>query len=304
MAISKLTRSAGRTLSGCLLAALLAMPAASQEPSARHQISSISVAPGVYMLSGQGGNMALSVGVDGAVLIDDELALLTEELRTAIAGITTEPVRFVINTHWHFDHTGSNESLARSGAVLVAHDNVRERLRKGQAVPAFNRVFPPAPTAALPVITFADRVSFHWNGDTLEVAHAPAAHTDGDAVVYFRHANVVHLGDLYWNGIYPLVDGSSGGSTTGMIEAVAAVLARIDANTRVIPGHGPIGDTAGLQAYHDMLRTVHLRIEALRTQGKTIDEIVAAAPTAEFDAQWAGGLFNPEQWVRIVHSAP
>jgi glyoxylase-like metal-dependent hydrolase (beta-lactamase superfamily II) len=166
----------------------------------------------------------------------------------------------------------------------------------------FNTNIPPAPPKALPVITFADSLTFHWNNETLEVLHPKPAHTDGDAVIYFKSANVVHAGDLFFSGIYPFIDAGSGGSMEGVIAGVDQVLDRIDDNKKVIAGHGALGNKADLKAYWDMLATVHERMTKLIKDGKKIDDIVAAKPTADYDAKWGGGFLKPDQWVQIIYS--
>ena len=283
---------------GCLVAT----SAFAQQDFSKVQIKTIPVADGVYLLAGRGGNIGLFVGQDGAFLIDDQYAPLTDKILEAISAVTDKPVRFLVNTHWHGDHTGGNENIGKGGTIIVAHDNVRKRLAKGQFMKVFNANIPPAPPKALPVITFADGVTFHWNNETLEVVHSKSAHTDGDAVVYFKSANVVHVGDLFFNGIYPFIDAGSGGSLEGVIAGVDDVLGRIDDNTKVIPGHGPLGNKVDLKAYRDMLATVHGRMTELIKEGKNIDEIVAAKPTADYDAKWGGGFLKPDKWVKIVYS--
>ena len=290
-----------RLLLGCLVLGGFSAPAGAQQDFSKVEIKTVPVASNVYMLLGEGGNIGVSIGDDGVFVVDDQYAPLTDRILEAIAELSSEPVRFVINTHWHFDHTGGNENLGKAGASIVAHENVRVRMEKGQMIEAFNADVPPAPKEALPIITFEDAVTFHLNGDTLEVVHPAPAHTDGDAVIYFKNANVVHAGDVYWNGFYPFIDASSGGSTAGVVSAVADMLARIDDDTRVIPGHGPLSNKAELQAYHDMLKSVHKRVKALKDQGKTLEEIVAEKPTADFDAEWGDGFFSPDQWLKIVY---
>jgi glyoxylase-like metal-dependent hydrolase (beta-lactamase superfamily II) len=285
-----------------LISCLVATSAFAQQDFSKVQIKTIPVADGVYMLAGRGGNIGLFVGQDGAFLIDDQYAPLTDKILEAISAVTDKPVRFLVNTHWHGDHTGGNENIGKGGTIIVAHDNVRKRLAKGQFMKVFNANIPPAPPKALPVITFADGVTFHWNNETLEVVHSKSAHTDGDAVVYFKSANVVHVGDLFFNGIYPFIDAGSGGSLEGVIAGVDEVLGRIDDNTKVIPGHGPLGSKTDLKAYRDMLATVHGRMTELIKEGKNIDEIVAAKPTADYDAKWGGGFLKPDKWVKIVYS--
>ena len=285
-----------------IISCLVAASAFAQQDFSKVQIKTIPVADGVYMLAGRGGNIGLSVGQDGVFLIDDQYAPLTDKILVAISAVTDKPVRFLVNTHWHGDHTGGNENIGKDGTIIVAHDNVRKRLAKGQFIKVFNANIPPAPPTALPVITFADGVTFHWNNETLEVVHSKSAHTDGDAVVYFKSANVVHVGDLFFNGIYPFIDAGSGGSLEGVIAGVDDVLGRIDDNTKVIPGHGPLGNKADLKAYRDMLATVHGRMTELIKKGKNMDEIVAAKPTADYDAKWGGGFLKPDPWVKIVYS--
>lgn len=266
-------------------------------------IEPIPVRDGIHMLVGQGGNLGLLVGEDGAFLIDDQFAPLTPKILTAIGRLTDRPVRFVINTHWHPDHTGGNENIGEAGAVIVAHENVRKRLSTEQFIAAFGRKVAPLPDGALPQITFADGVTFHWNGQTVQVFHVDHAHTDGDAVVQFSEANVIHTGDVFFNGIYPLIDVSSGGSLDGMIAAARLILARCDDATKLIPGHGPLGEKADLERYVAMLETVRDRLRPLIAAGKTAEEAVAAKPTADFDPRWGGGFLKPDVWVRIVYGA-
>ena len=284
------------------ISCFFATSAFAQQDFSKVQIKTIPVAEGVYMLAGRGGNIGLSVGQDGAFLIDDQYAPLTDKILEAISTVTDKPVRFLVNTHWHGDHTGGNENIGKGGTVIVAHDNVRKRLAKGQFMKLFNVDIPPAPPKALPVITFADSVTFHWNDETLEVWHPQPAHTDGDAVIYFKNANVVHAGDLFFNGFYPFIDAGSGGSLEGVIAGADELLGRIDDNTKIIAGHGPLGNKTDLKAYRDMLATVHGRMAKLIKEGKNIDEIVAAKPTADYDAKWGGGFLKPSQWVQIVYS--
>jgi glyoxylase-like metal-dependent hydrolase (beta-lactamase superfamily II) len=285
-----------------IISCFIATSAFAQQDFSKVQIQTIAVAEGVYMLAGRGGNIGLSVGRDGAFLIDDQYAPLTDKILAAIAAVTDKPVRFLINTHWHGDHTGGNENIGKGGTIIVAHDNVRKRMAKGQFMKVFNANIPPAPPKALPVITFADGVTFHWNNETLEVVHSKSAHTDGDAVIYFKGANVVHVGDLFFNGIYPFIDAGSGGSVEGVIAGVDDVMDRIDDTTKVIPGHGPLGNKADLKAYRDMLVTIQGRMAKLMNEGKNMDEIVAAKPTADYDAKWGGGFLKPDSWVKIVYS--
>jgi len=282
------------------LAALVAAPAAAQDDFSAVEIKTEKLADGLYMLTGRGGNLGLSAGKSGAFLIDDQYAPLTEKILAAVKTVTPEPVRFVVNTHWHGDHTGGNENLGRTGAFLVAHENVRRRMSTDQFSQTFQRKTPPSPEGALPVVTFADAVTFHWNGEEIRVFHVAPAHTDGDAIVHFVSADVVHMGDVFFNGRYPFIDTSSGGRIDGVIEAVDRVLKGTGETTRYIPGHGPLGSRADLKAYRDLLGAAREKIARLKAAGKTRDEVIAAKPTAEWDAKWGGGFMKPDVWTGIV----
>ncbi len=285
-----------------LLAAPVA-PAAAQQDFSTVQIKSEKLAEGVYMLTGAGGNLAVSVGKSGVFLIDDEFAPLTEKILAAIKNLSPEPVRVVLNTHYHFDHVGGNENLARAGALLVAQENVYKRMSTDQYLEAFKRTTPAAPEAARPVLTYADALTFHWNGDDVIVFHVAPAHTDGDSVVRFTRADVIHMGDLFFSGTYPFIDSSAGGRIDGMIAAADRVLAMADEKTRIVPGHGPLATRAELAAYRDMLVAVRDRIAKLKAAGKTREEIIAAKPTADFDAKLGGGFMKPEVWTGIVYDS-
>jgi cyclase len=281
-----------------LLAALAPVADAQTADFSRIEYRTEKVSDGLYMLSTPvGGNLAVLVGDDGAVLIDDQFDELAPKLRAAVALLTDKPIRFVINTHWHFDHTGGNAALGRSGTVIVAHGKVRERMSTTQVGTLSGKPTPPSPREALPIVTFDQAVTLHLNGEDLEVTHVASAHTDGDAIIRFRQANVVHMGDVFFVGSYPFIDTNSGGSYDGMLAALAQTLASIDDQTRVIPGHGPLADKTKLREFHAMLATIRERIVSQIRAGKTLAEVVAAKPTAEFDAEWAGSFWKPDQWV-------
>ena len=279
-----------------LLTLFVSRPAAAQNYDTV-QVRTTVLGKGVYMLAGAGGNMGLSVGDDAVFLVDDEFAPLTPKIRAAIAALTAKPVRFVLNTHWHFDHTGGNKDHGDAGALLVAHDNVRKRMSTDQFIEALNRAQPAAEKGALPVVTFNDTVTFHINGDDVVAFHVAPAHTDGDAIVVFRGANVVHMGDVFVSAGFPFVDLSSGGSIHGVIAACARVLPVLNADTKVIPGHGPLTDRARVQAYHDMLVVMRDRMRKEIAAGHTIEQVLASAITAEYDKSWPGGR---ERFLRIL----
>ncbi len=287
-------------LSVLALLVLVAIPCGAQQDPDAVRIEAVPVADGIFMLTGRGGNIGLSVGDDGAFLIDDQYAPLTEKILAAIAEKTEHPVRFVINTHWHGDHTGGNENMGQAGAIIVAHENVRKRMSTEQFIKAFDTRVPPSPESALPVVTFTDSMTFHWNGDDIRVSYVGPAHTDGDSVIHFQKANVIHAGDTFFNGFYPFIDSSAGGGIDGMIAAADRVLAMADEKTKIIPGHGPLCQKAQLQASHDMLVVARDRIRKLMDEGNTRDEVIAAKPTADLDEEWGGGFLQPDAWVGIV----
>lgn len=258
---------------------------------------------GLYMLAGKGGNLALSVGEDGAFLVDDQFAEQAPGIRAAIAEVTDAPVRFLVNTHWHGDHSGGNEAFGKGGAVIVAHEEVRRRMSTPQFLRAFSRQVPASPQEAWPVVTFSQRVTFHWNDDDVVIRHFGAGHTDGDAVVQFRKADVIHTGDTFFNGFYPFIDASSGGSLDGMIRTADLVLALAGPETRIIPGHGPLARRDDLVRFREMLAGVREVVRPLLAQGKSADELVVAKPTAAWDAEWGGGFLKPDAWVRILYDA-
>ena len=256
---------------------------------------------GVYMITGAGGNIGLSVGVDAAFLVDDQYAPLTQKIIAAVKSVTNQPVRFVVNTHWHGDHTGGNENIGRTGALIVAHDNVRKRMSVEQFNSVFNSRTPPSPAGALPVVTFNDSVSFHINGDELVAFHVPPAHTDGDVVVHFTRADVVHMGDTYFATGYPFIDVSTGGHVDGVIGAADRVLAGCRPGTIVIPGHGPASSCEQLRTYRDMVAAVRDRVRAAMQRGQSLDQIKAGGLTTEFDDQWGRGFIRPPVFVELVY---
>ena len=287
-----------------LLAAIgaiaLSAPAAAQRDFSKVEISTSKVTDGVYMLVGSGGNIGLSVGEDGAFVIDDQFAPLSDKIKAAIREVSDEDAAFVLNTHWHGDHTGGNEAFSGAGAHIVAHDNVRKRLKEG-LTRASGNVTPPAPDAALPVITFSHSMSFYWNGRDIHVWHPKKAHTDGDAIVFLKDVNVVHMGDVFFNGGYPYVDLESGGDLNGYIATHEKVLTKIDDKTKIIPGHGPLASKADLQKTVDMLKEVRKRVQAQIDAGLDEDAAVAADPLKDLNGKWGTGFINGEFMVRTAH---
>jgi glyoxylase-like metal-dependent hydrolase (beta-lactamase superfamily II) len=278
---------------------LAAAGAPAQDDFDAVQIETIPVRDGIYMLTGRGGNLGLSVGEDGTFLVDDQYAPLTEKIVAAIGAVTKDPVRFLVNTHWHGDHTGGNENFGKRGSIVVAHANVRRRMSVEQVreILSTNRT-PASPPGALPRITFTEEVTFHWNGDDIRAFHVERAHTDGDAIIHFQNADVFHMGDVFFHGRYPFIDVDSGGNVNGIIAAADKVLALSKPTTKIIPGHGVLAGPEELRAYRDLLTTVRDRIQTMVNDGKTVEAVVQSKPTSEFDAKWGA---EPERFVRGVY---
>lgn len=266
-------------------------------------IETIKAGEGIHMLVGQGGNIGVSTGSDGAFIIDDQFAPLTDSILAAIRRLDDKPVRFVVNTHWHGDHTGGNENMGRAGALIVSHQNVRTRMSVEQFMEAFDRKVPAAAPGALPVVTFTDAMTFHWNDEEIHIFHVAHAHTDGDAIVHFKRANVLHMGDTYFNGRYPFIDLGSGGSINGVIAAAEQALARADDQTRIIPGHGALSNRAELTTYRDVLTAMRDKVQAMVRSGIDKDAVIAAKPTQDYDAEWGAGFMKPDQWVGILYDS-
>ena len=285
-----------------LAAAALTAPAAAQQDFSKVEIRVERIAPGVAVLFGAGGNIGLSYGEDGNIIVDDQFAPLTDKIAAAVATLDRDPVRFVINTHWHFDHTGGNENFGKRGAVILAHDNVRARMSTEQFLAAMNQKVPASPKDALPVVTFADGVTLHLNGDTLHVIHVANAHTDGDSLVHWQKANVLHMGDTFFHrASFPFVDLSSGGSIDGVIAAANRGLQIARPGTRIIPGHGPVASRAELVGYRDMLVDVRGKVAAGIKAKRTLAQIKASAPAARYGMP--SGFIKPDQFVEAVYNS-
>ena len=290
-----------RSLLTALLATTALFAGASQAQNFdKTEIKTEKLSPTTYVMYGAGGNLGLSIGEDAVFVIDDQYAPMTPKITAAIKALTDKPVQFVLNTHWHGDHTGGNENFGKTGTLIVAHENVRKRMSSEQFIQLFKSQVPASPRVALPVVTFTNDITFHLNGDEVFVFHVPKAHTDGDAIVHFRKSNVIHMGDTYFNGLYPFIDTSSGGTPDGVIAAADRALAHADDKTRIIPGHGPISNKAELKVYRDMLATVNGRIKVLMKEGKKAGEIVDAKPSAEFDEKWGKAFISPGRFIEML----
>ena len=249
------------------------------------------------MLQGSGGNIGVSVGSDGTFIIDDQFAPLTDKINAAIAELSDIPVQFVINTHWHYDHTDGNENFGGAGAIIVAHENSRKRMEEDQIVGLGNRPQEAYSEEGLPKITFEESIRFHYNGEPIDVFHTPPGHTDGDAVVYFRRSNVVHTGDVFVRYGFPFIDQTNGGSVEGMIETVATLAEMIDDDTVIIPGHGQLSSRTDLLAYGSMLQTIRNRVQSQIDQGRSFQEVVDSNPTEGFPAAGMETVF----FIRTVY---
>jgi glyoxylase-like metal-dependent hydrolase (beta-lactamase superfamily II) len=291
-----------RALTVCA-AASFAAAASAQEDFSKVEIRTEKLADTVYMMTGSGGNLGVSVGEDAVFVIDDQFAPLTAKIQAALANLTSKPVKFVLNTHWHFDHTGGNENLGKAGAIIVAHENVRKRLSTEGFIEFLGMKTKPEPKIALPIATFTRDVTFHLNGDELVVTHVPRAHTDGDSIVRFAKSNVVHMGDTFFNKLYPFIDTSSGGTVAGVLAAVDGVLKTVRDDTKIIPGHGPLASKADLKAYRDMLAATSGNIRGQIKAGKTLEQVIASKPTAKYDEVWGKGFLAPEKFVEMLYKS-
>jgi glyoxylase-like metal-dependent hydrolase (beta-lactamase superfamily II) len=262
----------------------------------RIQISTTPVRGSIYMLQGSGGNIGVSIGDDGTIIVDDQFAPLTGKITAAIAALTPRPVSYVINSHWHYDHSDGNENFGRAGATIVAQENSRTRMLSDQIVSLSNRLQESYSAEGLPKITFYRSLRLHYNGDLIDIVHLGPAHTDGDAFVYFRNTNVIHTGDVFVRYGLPFIDNPNGGSISGMIESVWTIAGMIDDDTVIIPGHGQLSNRDDLLAYREMLIELRQRLQSLMEQGRTADQIVAADPTRGYAEPGPG----TERWIRAA----
>ncbi len=255
----------------------------------------------VSALMGSGGNIAVLPGKDGKLIIDSGYLGTRGKIADALSGLSPNPIKHLVNTHWHFDHTDGNEWMHSAGATITAQENTRKHLSASTRVEDWNFTFPPLPAGAIPTDVFNADKTLHLNGATIALKYYGPAHTDGDVSAYFTEADVLHTGDTWWNGHYPFIDYSTGGNIDGMIRAAEANVARVTDKTIVIPGHGPIANKSQLIEYRDMLVTIRDRVAALKGDGKSLDEIVAAKPTSAYDAKWGGFFINGEFFTKLIY---
>jgi cyclase len=271
--------------------------------AAPQPITATKLSADLAVLAGDGGNVAIVIGPDGLMMIDGGLPNRVADLQKAITEVDAHKVRVLFNTHWHFDHTGSNETLGAAGAKIIAHENTKKWLSQKVTMEAFNRTFEPLKPEGIPTEVFSKGGKMSFGKEKIEYVHVAPAHTDSDAYVFLPGPNVLHTGDLLFSGFYPVIDYSTGGWIGGMVAAADAMLKVGDNKTRVVPGHGPLGTKDELKASRDMMHTVHERLETLSKQGKSVDEVLAAKPTKDLDEKWGKGLMNPENFVRVAYTS-
>ncbi len=254
------------------------------------------------MLSGPGGNVVVLNGADGKLIGDTFVQPAWAHLKEALGNISKAPVKTAIDTHWHFDHSDNNASLRAAGATVVAHVNTKKRMSESHTLAVMNMSFPASPAEALPQQIFTQMHKIVTNGETMSLVHVPPAHTDSDIYIHFEKANVLQTGDVFFNGFYPYIDTGTGGSLSGMIAGTTTLLAVADNNTKIVPGHGPLGTKADLTKYRDILSNVHDRLKKLKSAGKTEQQAIAAKPLDDLDPAWAKGFFNNDTFIQIVYS--
>ena len=265
------------------------------------EITATEVSDNIYMLQGAGGNIGILTGDEGTLMIDDQFAPLSEKIKAAIKELTDKPVNYLINTHWHGDHTGGNKNFGEKGITIIAQENVRERMSTEQVRP-FRKPTPPAPKPALPVITFKEDITLYVGDETLMAFHVHHAHTDGDAIIYFPKSNVMHMGDTYFKGRYPYIDLGSGGSVNGVLKAIDKAIFLADSETKIIPGHGALSNKKELMEYRDVITTVVDRVKKAIASDMTLEEIKASNLTKEYDEEWGSGFINPDKFMDILFS--
>ena len=284
-----------------IVSLLFAVSVSAQTDFSKVQMKATKVAGNVYMLEGAGGNIGVSVGDDGLLIVDDQFAPLADKIRAALKGIADKKLHFILNTHWHGDHTGGNVAFGPE-ATIIAHDNVRKRLATEQKSTVFNTTTPPSPKEALPVITFDQTLTVHFNGEDIKAIHYPRGHTDGDSVIFFSASNVVHLGDDFFAGRFPFVDLESGGSVEGLVKNIGELITKIPADAKLIPGHGPISTLDDLKSYHRMLQQTTGIVRGKIKAGKTLDQIKTEGLPAEW-APWGSGFIKTDRWVETIYKS-
>ena len=289
-------------MAAALLAGLVWSSAQAQSAAAaKPKITLQEVATNIYMLTGSGGNIGLFVGKDRVLMIDGQFAESASEVKAAIRTVTDKPITYLVNTHWHGDHTGGNAAFAKEDATIIAHDNVRARLSSVQFSRLQNKELQPSPSAALPIITFSTSLHFYIDDVDVLAVHSPASHTDGDTILQFRGVNVIHMGDLFFNGTFPFIDIDAGGSLNGLIAAGGLALARMDRDTKIIPGHGPLATRADFRNYLNMLKRVHRSMKKSIGDKLSLEEVLAADPLARLSEEWGDGFLKTPVFTELAY---
>jgi glyoxylase-like metal-dependent hydrolase (beta-lactamase superfamily II) len=266
------------------------------------EIESQRLAGNLHLLTGPGGNVLVLNGTDGKLVVDTFVSTAWGKFRGALSRIGPTRLRFAINTHWHFDHTDNNGSLRGAGATILAHENTKKRMSESHELPFLGVKLPPSPGGALPQRTFGESYRLQMNGETLSLAHIAPAHTDSDIYIHFERANVLHLGDTFFNGMYPYIDSSTGGNINGMIASAEKILGLADDNTRIVPGHGSLAAKADLIKYRDMLVAARDSVQQLKSSGRSVQDAVAAKPLAQLEPAWGAGFLNSDVFVQIIYA--
>lgn len=288
---------------GSLVIVVVSISFLCAQEQAEVQIGAEKLAENLYMLwdSGGKGNTVVLTGDEGILMVDTKVENSVDKLLAKISELSEKPIRFAMITHWHFDHVGGNEKVAKTGTTIIAHENVRKHMGIEHDMKLLNAKVPPSPCIALPLVTFKKEMTFHLNGEDVKVFHVEPGHTDGDAVIYFQNANVIHMGDLYFEGLYPYIGIYSGGSINGMIKVIHQILPMIDQKTKVVPGHGPLSNKVQLQTYVFMLTAIRDNVSQLMQKGHTMEQVIAAKPTRAFDEKWGKGFLPPDQFAKLVY---
>ena len=290
-----------RTIYALFLLLFLSGIAVAQDDFSKVEIKATKVSGNVYMLEGSGGNIGVSVGTDGILIVDDEFAPLAEKIKATLKTLGEGKLKFILNTHWHGDHTGGNVKFGTE-APIIAHDNVRKRLSTEQRLEFFKQTVPPSPKEALPVITFDQSLSVHFNGEEIKVIHFPHGHTDGDSIIFFTTSNVVHMGDDFFSGKFPFIDIDSGGSVLGLAKNIGEIIPKLPAGVKLIPGHGPISTVDDLKAYHHMLLTTTDIVRKKIAAKKALAQIKKEGLPAEWKS-WGEGFMKTDQWIELVYAS-